>query len=138
MLRHFNFQNQTPIQFLLSRNIIGLFGEASFDYKDYAFLTVSGRNDWVSNLPSENNSLFYPSASLSFIPTAAFEDLKSASGKGLNYLKFRAGLGQSAGFPEFYPTVNTVDQVNNVNGGAIGSVITNTISNFQSKSRFKA
>lgn len=137
VLRHFNFENQSPIQFLQSRNIIGLFGEASIDYKNYAFLTLSGRNDWVSNLPQENNSLFYPSASLSFIPTAAFEDLKSESGKGLNYLKFRAGLGQSAGFPSAYPTVNTVNQTTQVNGGAIGSVITNSISGFQANPDLK-
>lgn len=137
VLRHFNFQNQSPIQFLIKRNIVGLFAEASFDYKDYAFLTLSGRNDWVSNLPSENNSLFYPSASLSFLPTAAFEDLKSASGKGLNYLKLRATIGQSAGFPEGYPTVNTVNQTTQVNGGAVGSVITNSISGFQANPDLK-
>merc|ERR1711935_803157 len=70
-LAHFNFENQSPIQFLQKRNIVGLFSEAAIDYKNYAFLTLSGRQDWVSNLPTENNSLLYPSVSFSFLPTAA-------------------------------------------------------------------
>ncbi len=131
--RHFNYANQSPIQFKSFRNIIGVFGEASFDYSDFAFLSVSARQDWVSNLPSKNNSQFYPSVSLSFLPTSAFEGFKSASGHGLNYLKLRAGLGQSAGFPSGFPTVNTVNQFTQQNGGGIGGsggIITNSISNF--------
>jgi len=131
VLRHFNFENQTPIHYSARRNIVGVFGEAAVDYKNYAYLTLSGRNDWVSNLPSENNSLFYPSISGSFIPTQAIEGLKSDSGKGLNYLKLRAGLGQSAGFPTGYPTVNTVNQYTNQNGGAFGPITTNSISGFR-------
>ncbi|MFB0926033.1 MAG: TonB-dependent receptor, partial [Vicingaceae bacterium] len=93
--------------------------------------------DWVSNLPTENNSLLYPSVSFSFLPTAAFEGLKSASGKGLNYLKLRAGLGQSAGFPEGYPTINTVNQTTQVNGGLEGSVVTNSISGTEANPNLK-
>jgi len=131
--RHFNYANQLPIQGTVSRNIIGVFGEASFDYSDYLYVSLSARQDWVSNLPSVNNSQFYPSVSASFIPTSAFEGFKSASGKGLNYLKLRAGLGQSAGFPTGYPTVNTVNQSTQQNGGLVGGssgIITNSISNF--------
>ena len=129
LIAHSNFTNQAPIQAYSFRNIIGVFGEATFDYDNYAFVTFSGRNDWVSNLPTENNSQFYPSVSLSFLPTAAFENFKSASGKGLNYLKLRAGLGTSAGFPGGYPTALSVGQNTQANGGASGAVVTNTISN---------
>ncbi len=128
--RHFNYANQVPIQFTQARNIIGVFGEASVDYDNLLFLTVAGRNDWVSNLPTENNSLFYPSVSVSFLPTAAFEGIKSQ--KGLNYLKLRAGLGQSAGFPTGYPVSQNVNQATQQNGGGIGGtggIITNTLSN---------
>jgi outer membrane receptor protein involved in Fe transport len=137
VLQHFNFENQTPIQFQQKRNIVGVFGETAIDFRNYAFLTLSGRNDWVSNLPSENNSLFYPSISGSFIPTAAFEGLKSDSGKGLNYLKLRAGLGQSAGFPTGYPTINTVGQSTQINGGGFGPITTNTVSGFQANPDLK-
>ena len=66
-------------------------------YDSVFYLTLAGRNDWVSNLAPDNRALFYPSASLSFVPTTAFEDLK---GDALGYLKFRAGYGTSAGFPD--------------------------------------
>lgn len=144
-LKHFNFLTQSnfffnsgnQIEVQTERNILGVFGEASFDFKNYAFVTVSGRNDWVSNLPTENNSKFYPSISGSFIPTTAFEGFKSESGKGLNYLKLRAGLGQSAGFPTGYPVSNTVSQSTEGNGGALGNVVTNTVSNFRANPNLK-
>jgi TonB-linked SusC/RagA family outer membrane protein len=138
VLRHFNFANQTPIQFTSEQNIIGVFGEASFDWDNYAFLTLSARNDWVSNLPTENNNKFYPSINASFLPTAAFDGLKSDS--GLNYLKVRAGIGQSAGFPGGYPTVNTVGQSTQVNGGLVGGstgIVTNSVSDFQANPDLK-
>lgn len=136
VLRHFNFLTQTAIQNTTFRNIIGVFGEALFDFRNYAFVTVSARNDWVSNLPTENNNKFYPSVSASFIPTQAFSELKS-NGWGLNYLKLRAGLGQSAGFPTGFPTINVVNQAINQNGGAIGPVTTNALSTFQANPDLK-
>jgi hypothetical protein len=134
VLRHFNFLTQTPIQFTQERNIVGVFGEALIDFRDYAYLTLSARNDWVSNLPTENNSRFYPSVSASFIPTTAFPEMRS---NAFNYLKLRAGLGQSANFPTGYPSVNTVGQSINQNGGAIGPVTTNAVSNFQANPDLK-
>ncbi|MDC7995986.1 SusC/RagA family TonB-linked outer membrane protein [Altibacter sp. HG106] len=130
VLRHFNFTTQSPIQNFAEQNIIGVFGEVLFDYDDFAYLTVSARNDWVSNLPTENNSQFYPSVSASFIPTSAFDGLRS-QGWGLNYLKLRAGLGTSAGFPSGFPAVQYVAQEPIENGGAIGAITTNTADNFR-------
>jgi TonB-linked SusC/RagA family outer membrane protein len=47
--------------------LMGLFGELTLDYKDYLFLTLTGRNDITSSLQSPNNSFFYPSASLGYL-----------------------------------------------------------------------
>jgi TonB-linked SusC/RagA family outer membrane protein len=47
--------------------LMGLFGEATVDYKNFLFLTLTGRNDITSTLSANNNSFFYPSASLSYI-----------------------------------------------------------------------
>ena len=107
-------------QSISERNTIGLFGDLSFEYDNFLYLSVSGRNDWISNLTSENNSQFYPSVSASFIPTSAFEGFGNGNSLGVNYLKIRAGLGSSAGFPTGYPTVNVIDQNTQVPGGAIG------------------
>jgi len=136
VLRHFNFTTQTAIQNTNFRNIVGVFGEVLVDFRNYAFVTFSARNDWVSNLPTENNNKFYPSISASFVPTQAFSELKS-TGWGLNYLKLRGGLGQSAGFPTGFPTINTVNQAINQNGGAVGPVTTNSLSTFQANPDLK-
>ena len=45
--------------------INSLYAFANFGYKDMAYLDLTARNDWSSALPKENNSYFYPSATLS-------------------------------------------------------------------------
>jgi TonB-linked SusC/RagA family outer membrane protein len=47
----------------LERN--SLYGFLNFDYKGKVFLDITGRNDWSSTLSPENNSFFYPSATMS-------------------------------------------------------------------------
>ena len=49
-----------------------VFGSANLSYKDYLFLSVTGRNDWSSTLPQDEWSYFYPSFSLGFVFTDAF------------------------------------------------------------------
>ena len=61
-------------------------------FKNYLFLSLSGRNDWVSILEPDNRSFFYPAGSISFIPTDAFEALKDF--EALDFLKLRAGLSK--------------------------------------------
>jgi hypothetical protein len=76
----------------MSRNrSIGVFGSMDFGYKDYAFMTVTGRNDWTSRLASDRNSFFYPSIGVSFIPTKAFDGLK---GNVLNYAKISGNIAK--------------------------------------------
>jgi TonB-linked SusC/RagA family outer membrane protein len=86
-----NTNNVTPFGGGYSqRRIVGVFGDFSFGFRDWAYLTLTGRNDWSSTLPAENNSFFYPAASLSVILTDAL-DIRSSF---LDYLKFRAGAAQ--------------------------------------------
>ncbi len=109
VLRHFNFTQQSSVnsfsdiafQAKEEQNTFGFFGDLTLGYEDYLFLNLQGRNDWTSTLEKENNSIFYPSASLSFIPTTAFEGFES---NAINYLKLRLGYGTSAGFPPVYTT----------------------------------
>tara|TARA_R110000787_G_scaffold279936_1_gene390338 strand:+ start:3400 stop:6624 length:3225 start_codon:yes stop_codon:yes gene_type:complete len=99
---HEGYVNHGYIEYHEERNIVGLYGQLGFDFKNWIFLNLSGRQDWVSNT-AKNNTLFYPSASLSFIPTSAFPSIKSDN--GLNYMKLRGGYGTSANFATGYPTV---------------------------------
>lgn len=102
---HSGFVNSNPIEYHEKRNVLGIYSSASLDFNNIVFLNVAGRNDWVSN--ANDNSLFYPSASVSFIPTKAWEAIKSDN--GINYLKLRAGYGTSANFSDGYPTVTLVN-----------------------------
>ena len=118
-----------------NRNTAGFFGEITADYGDFIFATISGRNDWVSNVQQENNSIFYPSASLSFIPTTAFEGLKS---NVVNFLKLRAGYATSAGFPTLYRTTQQLNSVANSFVSVDGeTTTTNTFSGIKSNPDLK-
>ena len=127
VLRHFNFLNQNEIELFTERNIVGIYGQAELDFNNYLYVTLAGRNDWVSNHSKDNRSLFYPSASVSFIPTKVFEGIKNND--ALNYLKLRAGYGTSAGFSTGYPVASSLildtQDANDSNGG---NIVTNTTS----------
>lgn len=71
---------------LFKRRLWGIFADLEFSYKQFAFLTVTGRNDWSSTLPKDNRSYFYPSVSGSFIFTQAFD----MQNKVLTFGKIRA------------------------------------------------
>ncbi len=60
------------------RSVAG-YGEFTGGYKNYAFLTVSGRNEWVSVLSKANRSYFYPGVSASFVFNEAIPALRDNS-----------------------------------------------------------
>ena len=77
------------------KQINSAYGSAEFGYNDWAYLTVTARNDWFSTLSlagknAPNNDL-YTSATLSLVLSDAF-DLGDIS-----FLKLRAGYSQVAG-----------------------------------------
>lgn len=126
VLKHFNFLNHVEIESFFERNIVGAYGQLEIDYNNFVFLTVAGRKDWVSNFSKENRSVFYPSASVSFLPTTAFEDIKTEN--GLNYLKLRLGYGTSANFGDMgYPVSNTLSlDTKDIQNNAGANIVTNT------------
>ncbi len=99
---HQNFENHEGYSERQNFNIVGLYGSTTLGFKKYLYLNLQGRNDSYSSLQKDSRSLFYPSASLSFVPTDAFSGLKG--NKWVNYVKMRASYGTSAGFPDAYKT----------------------------------
>jgi TonB-linked SusC/RagA family outer membrane protein len=85
-----NAQSNVPSNFFSRRDLFGVYGDFSFDYKNFLFLNVTGRNDWSSTLPVSNNSYFYPSASVSFVLTEAFSNWGIVKKDILSYAKLRA------------------------------------------------
>ena len=83
-----NGESKLAIQDFSSKRINSVLGNATLEYKGYAFLDVTARNDWSSTLPSSNWSYFYPSASLSGILSDIFELPKEY------FLKVRGSIAQ--------------------------------------------
>ncbi len=110
IFRHDNFESSSNIDpstdvaldRLVREEQIGAYGQMTFDYRDYVYLTLNGRNDWTSTVEKENRSLFYPGISMSFLPTSALEALKGNN--NINFMKVRAAYATSAGFPPAYST----------------------------------
>jgi TonB-linked SusC/RagA family outer membrane protein len=95
-IEHDNFEKSQAYSSSTNQNIVGTYASTTLGFKKYLYLNLAGRNDSFSSLFPKFRSLFYPSASLSFIPTDAFSYLK---GSKVNFLKLRIGYGTSAGFP---------------------------------------
>jgi TonB-linked SusC/RagA family outer membrane protein len=77
---------------------VGLYGQVELSYNSRYFLTLTSRLDKNSTLPVQNNSYFYPSASLSAV---VLEDTDS-------FLKLRAGIARVGNGTNVYQTQNSM------------------------------
>jgi TonB-linked SusC/RagA family outer membrane protein len=91
--------------FQSDRRTNSLYGQAQFAWNNYLFMDVTGRNDWSSTLPAENNSYFYPSVSGSFVFTDAIPATRL--GGFLSYGKLRGGWTQVGNDADPYQLQNT-------------------------------
>jgi TonB-linked SusC/RagA family outer membrane protein len=123
-----NSEDGSRLDFKSETLSVGVFAQAELAYREWMYLTIGGRQGWSSNLEADNRGLFYPSASVSFIPTAAIEGLKGNS--TLNFLKFRAGYATSANFGSPYNTRPILNISTNVFVDRVGTILnSNSISN---------
>jgi TonB-linked SusC/RagA family outer membrane protein len=70
-----NTRSRNAVNYIRQRRLMSGFGQAQFDYKNYLYLTVTGRNDWTSTIPEERNSFFYPGVQGSFVFSDAFPSI---------------------------------------------------------------
>ncbi|TXN36778.1 SusC/RagA family TonB-linked outer membrane protein [Flagellimonas hymeniacidonis] len=105
-------------------NLLGVFGQFDFDYNRYLYLNLSGRLDKGSSVEKENQNLFYPGISVSFVPTSAFDFGDSF----VNYLKIRGAYATSSGFPDRFNTRQSLSsdprEFSDINGDLI---VTNSL-----------
>ena len=87
-----------------------IFGQTELGYMDRVFLTLTARNDWSSALPVENNSYFYPAASLSGVILE----------NNNQFLKARASWAQAGNTAPIYNVFATAGQA--VNDGSFGQL----------------
>ena len=93
---YFNLTNSsekpTVAQYEQLRRLIGVYGQVEFGYDDWAYITLTARNDWSSTLPKGNRSFFYPGITGSFIFTKFLNpDLK----KYITFGKARIAWGKT-------------------------------------------
>ena len=74
---------------IANRRLFGAYTDVNLGFKNYLFLGFTGRNDWSSTLPQENNSFFYPSGNISFV----FSDALTMP-KWFNYGKVRGSIAK--------------------------------------------
>ncbi len=78
----------------------GIFGNINLSWKNMLYLTLTGRNDWLSSMPPGHRSFFYPSVSLAWI----FTELPYFKGNDIfTFGKLRtsfAEVGQAGGYQD--------------------------------------
>ena len=84
--------NMLPGESRYEKQVNSLYGFLNISYRNFLFLDFTGRNDWSSTLPMDNNSYFYPSATLSFIATEAFK----INWGPISFLKVRGSAAMTA------------------------------------------
>ena len=108
-----NFATQTVSANLTTeRRLLGAYTQLEADYHDWAFLTVTGRNDWSSTLPTNANSYFYPSASLAVVWT----DVLKWRPRWLDYSKIRISSAKVGNDAPIYALTTRY-----INGSATGA-----------------
>ena len=79
------------------------YGDLAFDYRGMLFLNATGRQEWSTTMPVDNNSFFYPSVSAGFV----FTELPGLQGNtALPFGKIRASYASIANDAALYATDN--------------------------------
>jgi TonB-linked SusC/RagA family outer membrane protein len=86
--------------------INSVYGTSQLSFRDQIFVDITGRNDWSSTLPYQNNSFFYPSVSTSFILSDMFE-LPSK----ISFAKLRLSWAQVGNDTRPYQTAKYYDRI---------------------------
>ncbi len=94
-----------------------IYGTLDFSYKNYLYLSATGRNDWYSTLAPGKTNYFYSSISGSFV----FSELLHIPGMDMG--KLRAGFSKVGGEADQpYQTLLGYNNIGNLNGFPIGNI----------------
>ncbi|HYE55779.1 MAG TPA: SusC/RagA family TonB-linked outer membrane protein [Chitinophagaceae bacterium] len=96
------------------RETQSLYYTLELSYRNMLFLTTTGREDWFSTLPINNNHLFYPSVSGSFVFSEVFKP------SWLSFGKVRVAWANTSGEADPYKIKLTYNLDGTINGNPIG------------------
>jgi TonB-linked SusC/RagA family outer membrane protein len=111
-----NAKNKNAGYGLFRKEVQSFYYTAEFSYKNMFFLNTTGRQDWFSTLPRENDNLFYPSVSGSFVFTELWKN------NWLNYGKLRLAWANTSGDTDPYQTQLYYRIDGSINGYPIGII----------------
>ena len=100
---------------------------AQFDYDNKVYLDVTGRNDWSSTLPTDDNSYFYPSVSVSAILNRIIK-----LPEVINFAKIRVGWAEVGNDTSIFNLRNTL-QFSTKWGNTVGLTTQSDLKNPQLK-----
>jgi len=84
-------ESPTTNEYFEQKRMVGVFSNVELSYQDYVFLTLTGRQDYSSTLPKDNNSYFYPGTQLSFV----FSELMPSMSNVISLGKVRLAWGRT-------------------------------------------
>lgn len=104
---------EPPVEALERIGVDGIYGQASFGYKELANLELSARQDKSTTLPKSNNTYFYPSVGANFV----FSELQALKANWLSTGKVSVNYAEVGNDAPFGATRDIYDKPT-----AIGSV----------------
>lgn len=107
----YSINNTTEVlsseNYLSRTKFFGAYADTRFNFKELVFLSLSARNDWSSTLPRQNNSFFYPAASIGLEVSELFG---FSNFEPVPYVKLRASWGQVGSGGSSFRTDNYFDK----------------------------
>ncbi len=108
-------ENKEASDRISHKRLVGVYGEVRASWKNMLYLTVTGRNDWTSTLPTDNRSYFYPSVSGSFVFTELLPE-----NNVLTFGKVRGSWAEVGKDTDPYTTNTSMWSIQVINGNFIG------------------
>lgn len=100
---------EAPMENASKLQVNGFFAEATLGWRSMLFLTLTGRVDQASSLPVNNNTYFYPAASLSWVLSEWLNKIGVRSDHFLDFAKLRLNYAQVGNYAAPFQVFNTFD-----------------------------
>jgi TonB-dependent starch-binding outer membrane protein SusC len=97
----------------------GYFAQEQFGFRDWVFLTAGGRYDFNSAFGKTSGGVFYPQASISFIPSDRSAWAGSFLANYLSTLRLRAAIGKAGRQPGAFDKETTFGALTSTAGAGL-------------------
>ena len=116
-----NGRAKNPVYALAEKGINSVYGSADISWNRTIYISGTGRQDWFSTLSSENNGIFYPSVSASYV----FTETLNGRLPWLTFGKVRLGYAEVGSDADVQPYADQLfynvnaNTITNPNGTAV-------------------